>query len=920
MSTTFQTYNGDGSNKVFTFTVPYIDSADVKARVNSAITTAFSISGSTVTFTTAPPSGSNNVKIFRDTNNATIEANFQSGSALRAVDFNDNFTQLLYVTQESTDVADTATSDADFAVTTANAAAATANTASTAAASAVSTANTASTNATASVNTANTASTNASTALSTANTASTNASTAVTTANAADTKATSALDNSRVSDGSGGFNSAISIANTASTNATNAVSTANTASTNASNAVTTANAADANATTALTNSRESDGSGGFTSAISKANTALTDAAAAQTAATNAATSATSAQTSATSAQNSATAAQTSAAASGNVADAFTATGTPATALTVDVPIDAANGVKLPTNANSYDQEGAIRYNTTLDKIEIRKGSGWGTAAGGATISSSPPSLATAGDVWYDHDNGRAYIYYNDGDSNQWVEMNPSWNGYVADNSITTAKIADDAVTAAKLANTSVTAGSYTVSSITVDAQGRITSAASGTASDADKIVEGNTQAEVVDTGSDGHFKVTTEGTERLRVDSSGKVGIGTASPSEILHVNGTASAIKIDSNGDAALRFATSGTNKFSIFHTAGGTLNFFDNANNSNRLKIDSSGNVLIGTTTLPTTDSKLTVQNGTHCEFNIIASPSHGSIINMGDSDDYNDGRIKYDNSTRSMQFQTANSERMRIDSSGNVGIGTSSPAKRLHVSGSGTQAIRLENTAASGNADLELKVHSNTFKIGLNPTANYFQDTDGKDYIWYQAGNERMRINGSGNVGININNPSAQLHVYDAGGQAVIKTDILNTASQYTYAIQGLYGGNTSFHVIANGNCANTNNSFGAISDVKLKENIVDANSQWDDIKGLRVRNYNFIEGQTHTQIGVVAQEIETVSPGLVNTLPDRDNDGNELETSTKVVNYSVLYMKAVKALQEAIDRIETLETKVNALEGA
>ncbi len=124
--------------------------------------------------------------------------------------------------------------------------------------------------------------------------------------------------------------------------------------------------------------------------------------------------------------------------------------------------------------------------------------------------------------------------------------------------------------------------------------------------------------------------------------------------------------------------------------------------------------------------------------------------------------------------------------------------------------------------------------------------------------------------------------------------------------------LYRENVStygFKVYQNGNVQNSNNSYGQLSDITLKENITDSNSQWDDIKNIKVRNYNFKDDPDKVNmIGVVAQEIETVSPKLV----WEDKEG------LKGVAYSVLYMKAIKALQEAQARIEILESKVETLE--
>ncbi len=133
---------------------------------------------------------------------------------------------------------------------------------------------------------------------------------------------------------------------------------------------------------------------------------------------------------------------------------------------------------------------------------------------------------------------------------------------------------------------------------------------------------------------------------------------------------------------------------------------------------------------------------------------------------------------------------------------------------------------------------------------------------------------------------------------------------------------------FNVLGNGNVQNTNNSYGAISDIKLKENITPAPSYWDKFKQYQFVNYNLIADAENTkQLGVIAQQAEKVSGGVVYETPDYEltevvNDEGVLEmvrtptgTTTKAVKYSVITLQAEVVLQEAMKRIEDLESKVN-----
>jgi trimeric autotransporter adhesin len=228
--------------------------------------------------------------------------------------------------------------------------------------------------------------------------------------------------------------------------------------------------------------------------------------------------------------------------------------------------------------------------------------------------------------------------------------------------------------------------------------------------------------------SGNSIQFQTSAAEVMRIDSSGNVGIGTASPTSELHIvnSGTVSErIESSDNGntDLTLDSGTQGEWTIQTGPSVGLSLRFYDQANAKERMRIASSGNVGIGTesplttlhvkqsdsgiTTPDTNADEFMIENSANAGMTIASGISNFGLLYFGDSGDSSIGGIKYNHSNNSMAFRTNASNNMTIDSAGNVGIGTTTPATTLQVN-SNEAAQTYFTTAqkgifAGGSSDL-------------------------------------------------------------------------------------------------------------------------------------------------------------------------------------------------------------------------
>jgi hypothetical protein len=458
-------------------------------------------------------------------------------------------------------------------------------------------------------------------------------------------------------------------------------------------------------------------------------------------------------------------------------------------------------------------------------------------------------------------------------------------------------------------------------------------------------------------------------TERMRIDATGNVGIGTTSPGQALVVNRSSGNTYLDisrasqSQGQVALQLTggTGGTNWIMYQDTSSDDLRFFGNS--ATRMTINSSGNVGIGVSP----SSEFHVKGDANTIARIEPNNNSGKATLLLSSTGSGDGGIQYDANSNLMHLFSYNymtfnvgtgnlsggypaNERMRIDSSGNLLVGTTTSEGRLTVSGdaSGGQftALALKQDASSDDqgysmtCDLDFYLWDNNTRIST-PQARIGITGDGTANQNYEAGGqlcfytgiknntspnltERMRLDSSGALAINGTNDSlnglvnGRGHIFRANGESFHSMNdpgSANTLHVYDFADSAY-----RFYVRATGGSAGlihaTSTSITGLSDERLKENIKDLETGLNEVMALQPRRFDWKEGEGSKQKnvpGFIAQEVETVLPDLIGDFQHDTLD------DAKSVKMGDMIPTLVKAIQEQQTIIDDLKSRIETLEG-
>ena len=450
-------------------------------------------------------------------------------------------------------------------------------------------------------------------------------------------------------------------------------------------------------------------------------------------------------------------------------------------------------------------------------------------------------------------------------------------------------------------------------------------------------------------GPSGVLALGTAGVRRAVLSSAGNFGIGTSSPSARLSVVENAEAIGITLQGsstDSGISISNTGTNgkEWVLYSSSDGSglgsgnFNIFQRgAGGGSRLAIDDTGNIGVGTLS---PNAKLTVfgnsiftvaDNAYATAFNATSgnvrilpyySTTGGSAIIAYAAGYAGNGPLDIESS--STRFRAGGSERMRIDSAGNVGIGTS-PAYKLHVATAGNNYIVSQNSAGSTSALLfGAESGSTSIYSWTTPTSNI-----GVPLKFRVGATESMRIDSSGNVligGTALPTGSTSMMAWDNTNKWI---RLSKATTAYTAHV-AFYNSNGAVGTITTDGSAT---AYNTSSDYRLKENVVPMSDALQRIGNLKPSRFNFIADDSVVVDGFIAHEVQEVVPEAITGEKDAmrdeeyevtpavlDDDGNEVTPAVmgtrsvpeyQGIDQSKLVPLLVGAVQELTARLEALE---------
>jgi len=422
--------------------------------------------------------------------------------------------------------------------------------------------------------------------------------------------------------------------------------------------------------------------------------------------------------------------------------------------------------------------------------------------------------------------------------------------------------------------------------------------------------------------------------ERLRITS---VGISTFTETGTGNGMGGVVASTASAGGNAGFQWATNSKGRYQVT-TIGSegseSLRVYDIQNGAERLRVDGSGRVLIGTTTegestaddltIATSGSTgITLRSGTSSEGNIFFSDGTSGTAEYR-------GTIQYDHNNDRLVIFTAGTERMRIDSLGQVEITSDNNGQLIH---------KFYNKADEGNATHTVEHHFNFNRTSGAMNLSGARIVAGKEREWIGAASnqdgflafytclnespgEKMRI-GSNNIFLHSTNSSgSDGRIYTNNAGANHATLEINQNSGSGTEMMAFRNGGTQIGSITQ---SSSNTSYNTGSDYRLKENDVAISDGITRLKQLRPIRFNWKTDPSTTQDGFFAHEVQTIVPesvrGNKDEVFDTDGVGTQVKGGIKIqqLDHSKLVPLLTAALKEAITEIETLKTKVAALEG-